>query len=76
MGRKWENLQHYAIDDSIGPDDLIVSGSEFGLPCIRVGYPAAALFRCDGKVFLAIVNVTGLKFGDIDILELELKVSL
>ena len=55
------------------PDDLIVSESEFGLPCIRVGHPAATLVRCDENVFLAIVNVTGLKLGDIDIQELELK---
>ena len=55
------------------PDSLITSRSELGLPSIRVGHPAAALIRCDEKVFLAIVNVTGLKLGDIDIPELELK---
>ena len=47
-------------------DDLIISGTEFGSPCIRVGHPAAALVRCDEKVFLALVNVIGLKLGDID----------
>jgi hypothetical protein len=54
-------------------DNLIISGSEFGSPCIRVGHPAAALVRCDEKVFLALVNVTGLKLGDIDLPGLEIK---
>ena len=47
--------------------------SESRSTCIRVGHPAAALIRCNEKIFLAIVNVTGLKLGDIDVPDLELK---
>ena len=36
-------------------------------------HPAAALVHCDEKVFLALVNVTGLKLGDIHLPELEIK---
>ncbi|KDR76610.1 hypothetical protein GALMADRAFT_139524 [Galerina marginata CBS 339.88] len=54
-------------------ENLIVSSSEFGLPCIRVGHPAAALVRCEEKIFLAIVNIIALRLADIDKPELELR---
>ena len=62
-----------SLDKGSFSDDLITSGCEFGLPCIQVGHPAAALVHCNKKVFLALVNVTGLKLGEVDIPELKLK---
>ena len=55
-------------------EESIVHDSELGAPCLRVGHPAAALVSCEGRVFLALVNVLELKFGgDINLPELELQ---
>ena len=42
----------------------MVQDSDLGEPCLWVGNQAAALVRCElEQVFLALVNVIGLKFG-------------
>ena len=52
----------------------MVQDSDLGEPCLRVGNPAAALVRCKEKVFLALMNIIGLRFGgETDLQDLELK---
>ena len=52
----------------------MVQDSDLGEPCLQVGNPAAALVRCKENVFLALVNIIGLKFGrENDLQDLKLK---
>ena len=52
----------------------MVQDSDLSEPCLWIGNLAATLVRCEEQVFVALVNIIGLKFGgENDLQDLELK---